>query len=81
MLISTTFQGGNDNTHPEKQQLDAEYLNNYRPEYNLPFVSKVTEPVVAAQFCNSVGKPLQSAYRQCHSTETALVYVINDIVL
>ena len=70
----------------KKTQLDIQVLNNYRPVSNLPFLSKVIERVVAAQLNeylmgNSLVDPLQSAYHQYHSTETALMHVLGDILL
>ncbi len=60
-------------------------LRNYRPVSNLPFISKVIERVVAAQVKKHVGQNnlacvFQSAYREGHSTETALLRVQNDIL-
>ena len=70
----------------KKSSLDINTLKNYRPVSNLPFLSKVMEKVVATQLndyltTNSLLEPLQSAYRQYHSTETALLKVHNDICL
>ena len=50
------------------------------------FMSKLTEKVVASQVIdhvsnNGLDEILQSAYKQFHSTETALVKVFNDIVI
>ena len=53
---------------------------------NLPFVSKILEKVVAIRLeeqleFNSLHDNLQSAYRACHSTETALFHVHHDILM
>ena len=47
---------------------------------------KLLERVVAARLTNymtinQLHEPMQSAYRACHSTETARVWVQNDILL
>ena len=70
----------------KKLTLDVEVLSNFRPISNLMFMSKLTEKVVASQLINYISSNgldeiLQSAYKQFHSTETALVKVFNDIVL
>ena len=69
----------------KKDDLDPEVLKNYRPVSNLSFFSKVLERVVAARLTNymtinQLHEPMQSEYRACHSTETALVRVQNDIL-
>ncbi len=69
----------------KKPNLDQEDLNNYRPISNLPYVSKLLERVVAAQLVkhlndHGIAEQFQSAYRKLHSTETALLYVTNDIL-
>lgn len=58
----------------------------FRPVSILSFISKLVEAVVAKQLqhylnCNNLFPVFQSAYRQNHSTETALLKVINDILL
>ena len=70
----------------KKATLDVEVFSNFRPISNLMFVSKLTEKVVASQLINHISSNgldeiLQSAYKQFHSTETALVKVFNDIIL
>jgi hypothetical protein len=56
-------------------------FENFRLVSNLPFVAKLTEKEVAGKLLNhcNVNSPLpvnQSAYRQFHSTETALFKVV-----
>lgn len=61
-------------------------FKNYRPVSNLQYVSKLTERAVFNQLhehmmANSIYPLFQSAYRKYHSTETALLRVMNDILL
>lgn len=70
----------------KKSHLDPDVLKNYRPVSNLTFLSKVTEKVVAKRLIshlhsNSLIESMQSAYKQSHSTETALIRVQNDILM
>jgi hypothetical protein len=69
----------------KKPDLDPEILKNYRPVSNLPFISKILERVVCQQLdshlsINHLQDDYQSAYRKCHSTETALLKVQTDIL-
>ena len=61
-------------------------FKNYRPVSNLAYISKLVETAVTKQLqhylnCSNLFPVFQSAYRQNHSTETALLKVMNDILL
>ena len=61
-------------------------FNNYRPISNLPFLSKLLEKVIADQLSlhrkkHKLEEQFQSAYKQHHSTESALLKISNDILL
>jgi len=69
----------------KKPGLDANDLRNFRPVSNLPFVSKILERVVLLQLqshlcANSLLEIRQSAYRKYHSTETAVVSVLEGLL-
>ena len=70
----------------KKPNLDCEILKNYRPVANLKFLAKTIERVCASQIndclsSNNLCSKMQSAYRSCHSIETALLRVYNDLLL
>ncbi|KAK6191161.1 hypothetical protein SNE40_002900 [Patella caerulea] len=67
----------------KKLGLDKEILKNYRPVSNCTFLDKFLEKAALAQLHhyfkeNHLYGKFQSAYREGHSTETALLRVAND---
>ena len=70
---------------PKKTSLDPNNLKNYRPVSNLSFLSKVTEKIFLSQLstylnANELFPVSQSAYHPGHSTETALLKLMNDVL-
>ena len=69
----------------KKSHADFEQFQNFRPISNLKVVSKLVEKAVDIQLTDHVmahhlDETFQSAYKNFHSTETALVRVQNDIL-
>ena len=69
----------------KKSSLDHNDLKNCRPVSNLSFVSKIIEKVILSQLFSHLStyqlfSPFQFAYRTGHSTETALLKVMNDLL-
>jgi hypothetical protein len=70
----------------KKTNLDWNNLHNYRPVSNIGFIGKVIEKAAMLQVnehmhVNDLDELYQSAYKQKHSTETALLKVANDIAI
>ena len=70
----------------KKPGMDVSDMKSYRPVSNLPFLSKLLERVVQRRLqefldSNDLMPPTQSAYRQFHSTETAVTKVYSDLLL
>ena len=65
---------------------DKDDLSSYRPISNLTFVSKIIELSIKEQLCkylyeNDILPKEQSAYRKDHSTETAMLAMLNDFLI
>ena len=73
--------------HPKLKKPKAEVIfPSLRPISNLTFVSKLTECAAFSQTQNHLTihdlyPKAQSSYRECHSTETALLRIKNDILM
>ena len=71
---------------PKNQSIDRSTLSNYRPISNLSFISKTIERIIAKQRRtyinnNNILNKLQSIYTTDKSTETSLLYTLNNILL
>ena len=69
----------------KKAGIDSADIESYRPISNLSVLSKLLEQLVACQLLEHLNTArlfpdLQSAYRAYHSTETAVVKVLADIL-
>ena len=69
----------------KKPGLDFAFKN-FRPVSNLSYISKLSERAGAEQFmehltANNLHSQFQSAYKQEHSMETALLKVKKDILM
>ena len=69
----------------KKPELDPENMKNYRLVSNLPYISKLIEKAIVTQLDshmseNSLHEIHQSAYRKYHSTETAWVKILYDLL-
>ena len=70
----------------KKPTLDHNNLKKNRPVSNLSFLSKIIGKNVLFQMSdhvcsNSLLNPFQSAYKPGHSTETALLEIVSDLLL
>ena len=69
----------------KKSGLITECLSNYRPQSQLPFISKILEIIVSKQLinylnANSLFDTRQSAYMKFHSPETLLLSILDDFL-
>jgi hypothetical protein len=70
----------------KKNSLDSSIITNYRPISNLSYLSKLCERAIKVRLLDHLdGNDLlpehQSAYRACHSTESALLKITSDALM
>ena len=70
----------------KKPGLDSNDMKNFRPVSNLPFISMILEKVVLTQLRNHLSSNnlleiCQSAYRKDHSTQTAVLSVLDGLLV
>ena len=70
----------------KKPGLDSNDMKNFRPMSNLPFILKILEKVVLTQLRNHLSSNnlleiCQSAYRKDHSTQTAVLSVLDGLLV
>ena len=70
----------------KKSTLSCEELGNFRPVSNLSYISKIAEKVASIRIQHHMKQhdyheTYQSAYKQFHGTESALLMVFNDILM
>ena len=85
-LFPDDFKHAHVNSLLKKTSLPKEDLNSYRPVSNLNFISKIQEKVVESRLRSHISSYClsnvsQSAYKEFHYTETALLKVHNDVTL
>ncbi|XP_073767046.1 uncharacterized protein isoform X2 [Danio rerio] len=85
-LFPTTFKQARVTPLLKKPRLDHTLLENYRPVSLLPFMAKILEKVVFNQVLdfltqNNLMDNKQSGFKKGHSTETALLSVVEDLRL
>ena len=81
-LFRIQFKTAQVTTIVKKTGLDTSNLASYRPISNLNTISKVLERLFLARLIPHVSPsicPLQSAYRQFHSSETVLLKIASDL--
>ena len=69
----------------KKRDLDPDSAKSYRPISNLTFISKLIERIVSRRLTSYLSEhnllpTVQSAYRQNHSTETASLKIVSDVL-
>ena len=84
-VVLSAFKEANVRPLLEKAGLYLNVFKNYRLVPNLPFLSKMLEKIAIARLSrhlvgNGLLKPLQSDYRLNHSTETALLKLVSDML-
>jgi len=70
----------------KKPRLEVTNVQSYRPISNLPVVSKLLERIVARQLnsyltSSNLLQSFQSSFRPGHSTETAVLWVLLDLLV